>query len=172
MSAAASLPIFEFERRLVGDLELIPLCVRFHLDAAGVRISLDDWQRLPYAVRVQLTALPVDASMPSAAAAPTPVPTSTNTDGTAAAAALSLQQVLSRAGLVARHDAPEADWMPASDRLPPTVDAQCAWAGVPPLPVTAWAALTPFQRYALAKISRRDKPNVDFLPALREFGVI
>ena len=36
-----------------------------------------------------------------------------------------------------------------------------------------WGALDRFQRYALAKLSRNtDKVNHDFLPAMKEFGLV
>jgi hypothetical protein len=34
-----------------------------------------------------------------------------------------------------------------------------------------WAQLQPFQRYVLAKLSRKSTSNHDFVPAMKEFGL-
>ena len=34
-----------------------------------------------------------------------------------------------------------------------------------------WARLDPFQRYVLAKLSRKPEGNHDFIPAMTEFGI-
>ena len=35
-----------------------------------------------------------------------------------------------------------------------------------------WEGLTPLQRFALLKLSRDNHDNVNFIPALREFGLV
>ena len=43
------------------SLEFVPLAVRRKLDLAGLKISLDNWQALPFEERLALCHLPVDA---------------------------------------------------------------------------------------------------------------
>ncbi|MGI4860553.1 MAG: nitrate reductase associated protein, partial [Janthinobacterium lividum] len=52
--------LFDFEVPSSENLSYIPLSVRFHLDRSGQRISLDDWQRLPYDARVTLASFAVE----------------------------------------------------------------------------------------------------------------
>lgn len=152
--------LFAFEQPSCEDFTYIPLSVRFHLDRGGWRLSLAQWQALPYSDRVALAAHPVpDAEADSSA------PSAAFETFLATLAARDLREPVERV--------PPLQPMPgdASDVVPDTVQAQCGFAGAAPLSVAQWSALSRFQRYALAKLARKPKPNHDFVPALREFGL-
>lgn len=53
---------FSFEAATYVSLEFVPLAVRRKLDLAGLKISLDGWQALPFEERLALCHLPIDAS--------------------------------------------------------------------------------------------------------------
>ncbi|NIF65086.1 hypothetical protein F3J11_20760 [Burkholderia sp. Cy-647] len=57
------------------------------------------------------------------------------------------------------------------DCAPAALAAQCALAALPVPSPAQWAALGGFERYVLAKLSRKPKLNHDFVPAMREFGL-
>ena len=52
--------LFRFEVDSSENLTYIPMCVRFNLDRFGLRISLAQWQLLPYEDRRLLACFPVD----------------------------------------------------------------------------------------------------------------
>jgi hypothetical protein len=67
------------------------------------------------------------------------------------------------------------------------IDANPAWLQLESIPscvleqlqeleiaiaLSQWQKLTPLQRFALIKLSRSDHENNNFLPALREFGLV
>ena len=52
--------LFRFEVDSSENLTFIPMCVRFNLDRFGLRISLAQWQLLPYEDRRLLACFPVD----------------------------------------------------------------------------------------------------------------
>ena len=144
--------LFAFEPASRGDFGFIPLIVRFHLDAAALRLSLDDWRKLPVAIRAALAAHAPDAAGSSTFAA-------------ALAAALS-------PAVPAPVDAEAAFAVdPSPDAVPPSVRAQCALHRAALPTDTQWRALTPFARYALLKLSRRAEPHRDFPAALAELGL-
>ena len=53
--------LFKFEVESSENLRFIPLVVRYNLDRFGLRITLDQWQMLPYDDRVLLARFPVEA---------------------------------------------------------------------------------------------------------------
>lgn len=146
------LQLFDFELAANADLAFIPLIVRHHLDQLGWRLSLAQWQQLPLAARTELASIGIGQSQAFAAALGTALP---------APAFESMERI-----------AP-ANVMPgASEALPPEVARQCELASVPTPATQRWRALTPLQRYALAKLSRKSQANHDFLPAVTEFGLV
>src|ERR1700687_3317538 len=52
--------LFAFEVVSSENLTYIPMSVRFNLDRFGLRISLAQWQMLPYEERALLARFPVD----------------------------------------------------------------------------------------------------------------
>ncbi len=151
--------LFAFEIESSEDFAFIPMIVRFHLDRCGLRLSLDQWQWLPHAERRLLARFPAE---PEA-----------GEGGEEDAFAQTLATLIAtHAGGEIEHFTPEAApaWADVSV-VPPALIAQCALAALPAPEPARWAALAPFVRYVLAKLSRKPKLNHDFVPAMREFGL-
>jgi len=151
--------LFTFEIASSENFAYIPLSVRFHLDRTGLRISLDQWQRLPLDVRIVLASYPVEA-LPAAQTVPD-------------AFAPALQEaLLAHTGEQLESETPPS-FLPGDDvaEVYPGLAVQCDLAGLPPVALADWAVLSRFQRYALAKLSRKPRANHDFVPAMREFGL-
>lgn len=147
--------LFAFEDDFVATLRCIPMAVRFKLDACGVKVTLRQWSRLTAEERRTLLLDPCDtpddieAYRRDLLARLQP-----QTDGT--------PQPLPPGSTVAWDDAAQT---------PSAVRQFAASRGVEPVPDTAWAALTPLQRFVLLKLSRDNHDNVNFVPALKEFGL-
>ena len=150
--------MFDFERVSSENLTYMPMSVRFNLDRFGLRISLAQWQMLPHADRVLLARFPV------------------TDDDTA------IEPNFDHAlfEMMRTHANVEPEWFtpepaPAwrnADAVPAGVIHQSEIAGVPAPAPARWAQLDPFKRYVLAKLSRKPEGNHDFLPAMREFGLL
>ncbi|MGI4857232.1 MAG: nitrate reductase associated protein [Janthinobacterium lividum] len=180
--------LFDFEVPSSENLSYIPLSVRFHLDRSGQRISLDDWQRLPYDARVTLASYAVEegpgggalgatggeAGVPGTSSGASPGASPSMLPGSEGDfAALLRAWMQEHVGRLPETGPPPAS-LPGEDRaaLPASVAAQCALAGLDAPGDDAWAALSRFQRYALAKLSRKEKLNHDFVPAMTEFRLV
>jgi hypothetical protein len=149
--------LFAFEVESSDNLRFIPLAVRFNLDRFGLRISLDQWQMLPYDDRVLLARFPL-GDEPGL---------EQNFDHAIA------EMMKTHAGVEPEQVERDTDpvWAHA-DAVPETVIRQSSLCGVSAPSLSKWATLERFQRYALAKLSRNtDRANHDFLPAMREFGL-
>jgi len=55
---------------------------------------------------------------------------------------------------------------------PPTVCAYARSVGLAPPGDRQWATLTRLQRFVLIKLTRDNHDNVNFVPAMREFGLV
>ncbi|MCU0517017.1 MAG: nitrate reductase associated protein [Oscillatoria sp. Prado101] len=147
--------LFQFEADFVDSLRCIPMQVRLNLDSCGVKLKLAEWNRFSQEEKQALVDMPA---------------------GTSEEAKV-YRELLHR--LVLEHTG-----KPATD-LP--VDAHPAWmdeATVPEnvrkkaeevgvtLTPAQWANLAPLRRFALIKLSRSEHENSNFLPALKEFGVV
>lgn len=147
--------LFDFEIVSSEDFKFMPMSVRFNLDRFGLRISLVQWQMLPYADRVLLARFPIDEDK-------------------------EIEPNFDHAlfEMMRTHADIEPDWFtpdsePAwrnTDAVPDGVVNQCRIAGLPLPKAERWAALEPFKRYVLTKLSRKPEGNHDFVPAMREFG--
>jgi hypothetical protein len=148
--------MFGFEEVSSEDLKFMPMSVRFNLDRFGLRISLAQWQMLPYADRVLLARFPVD-------------------DDT------TIEPNFDHAlfEMLRTHANVEPEWFTPDeapawrnvDEVPPGVANQCGIAGLPVPTPERWAQLAPFKRYVLTKLSRKPEGNHDFIPAMKEFGL-
>lgn len=154
MSAPAG--VFGFELDFAGELYCIPMSVRRKLDLAGVKLSLRQWNRFTLEDRQQLlastctTLAEIDAYQQAVAGL-----------------------VESRAG-----ERPQfmerdtgAEWNGALG-VPPRVLEYCSGQGVPAPDGPRWNRLTADQRFAIFKLTRPGHRNENFLPAMREFGLI
>ncbi|KAF1030309.1 MAG: hypothetical protein GAK40_00058 [Burkholderia plantarii] len=172
MALADAPLLYAFEIESSEDFTFIPMIVRFHLDYAGLRISLAQWQCLPLEARRLLCRFPADADAGTWSGAGTAAGVDPGSDAAASFEA-TLHALLARqAAGEAERFAPEPApaWRDGA-APPPALAAQCALAGLAPVAPAQWRALGGFQRYVLTKLSRKPKLNHDFVPAMREFGL-
>lgn len=153
---STELPIFRFETDFAGTLRCIPMCVRFKLDMCGVKLSLKQWNCFTHEERLRLVAGACDT--------PECVQ-SYRTD----LVALIENRTSSKVESV------EVDAQPpwSDARQVPTriIDyAAALHLTVPPL--EQWATLGSLERFALFKLTRPGHDNDNFLPAMREFGLV
>jgi hypothetical protein len=142
---------FKFEDDFVDSLRCIPMQVRYKLDTCGVKLKLSDWNPLTPTERQALVDTPCTLA--------------------------SAQDYRSLIHRVVQAHTPE---LPAD--LP--IDSQPPWMDETMIPESVmekaegaialpqWIALTPLQRFALIKLSRSQHENKNFLPALKEFGLL
>jgi hypothetical protein len=148
--------IFQFETDFAGALYCIPMAVRRKLDLCGVKVSLKQWNRFTLEEREALVARACD--------------TPEQTDAYQREVAHLLQ---TRAG-----DTPQfldrdagTEWKDTSV-VPQRLIDYCQERGVSAPSSTQWAALTELQRFAVFKLTRPGHTNENFIPAMREFGLI
>lgn len=148
--------IFDFESDFAGSLRCIPMIARQKLDIVGIKLSLRQWSRF---AREDRTAL-VDAAVET-------------TDQRTAYREHVLSLIEQKADEPAKF-LPEEDFSgwECSDQMPQAVLSQAASDAVAPPDPVAWAGLTPLQRFALIKLARSKHENENFVPAMREFGLL
>jgi hypothetical protein len=149
-------PIFDFETDFAGTLRCIPMCVRLKLDECGIKLSLKQWNRIPADDRRQLVTRACDA--------PDSVAQYRDFLTKAIEAHTSSQVEFVDAG-------GNADWTDGS-RIPPRILTYAVGLGVAPPSQEQWKALSTLQRFSLFKLTRPNHKNENFIPAMREFGVI
>lgn len=148
--------LFIFESDFVATLRCIPMAVRMKLDRCAIKLSLRQWSRFTPADRRTLLL--------------TPCSTTAEVDRyrerlTALVAV--------RAGEPARAlPDPPAALGAAAAALPSAVVAFAQSVGVSPPTPQAWAKLTYLERFTLLKLTRDKHDTVNFIPALREFGIV
>jgi len=122
--------VYAFEE-IDDSLKLLPLCARRALDGAQTKVSLAIWQQLPHGLRWELSKL-----------------------GSAPVVNLrAVQDLLD--GAVVEREPIAAPPEPSSLAIPESVSALLT-AGQP-LSAGSWSALSPLDRYALAKIATRGR---------------
>lgn len=148
--------IFEFERDFAGSLRCIPMIARQKLDIVGIKMTLRQWSRVSRDERGMLVDMPCDTK-----------------------AEQDTYHALVQDLIATRTDEPVRflatqrleDWREA-DRMPEAVLTQSQTDGVPPPTPEQWAALAPLKRFALIKLARSKHENENFVPALKEFGIL
>lgn len=148
--------IFEFERDFAGSLRCIPMIARQKLDIVGIKMTLRQWSSLTREERRALADRPCDTAPEQEAYR-----------------ALVQELIVARADEPVRFLATQGleDWQEA-DRMPQAVLAQAQADGVPAPTPQQWAALAPLRRFALIKLARSKHENENFVPALKEFGIL
>ena len=149
--------MFNFEVESSENLKFIPMVVRFNLDRFGLRISLEQWQMLPLEDRALLARFPVDDDI---------------------AIEPNFDHALFE--MLRTHANVEPEWFtpdeaPAwrnTDSVPEGIANQATLANVGTPTPAQWARLDGLQRYVLAKLSRKPEGNHDFIPAMKEFGLL
>ncbi len=148
--------LFAFESDFVDSLRCIPMAVRFKLDASGVKLTLRQWSRFTREDRHRLLLQPCG----------------TPHDRDAYRAAL-VELVALRAGesAIPLAEPPPGQWQDVR-RTAPVVRDYALVLGVQPPSDRQWAALTPLERYVLVKLTRDNHDNINFIPAMSEFGLV
>jgi hypothetical protein len=149
-------PIFDFETDFAGTLRCIPMCVRLKLDESGVKLSLKQWNRVPEDERHRLVTQACDT--------PDSILQYRNflTQVIEAHTSSQVEFVDAEATL---------DWTDGSE-IPPRILTYAAAIGVAPPSPEQWMALSALQRFTLFKLTRPNHKNDNFIPAMREFGVM
>ncbi|MBE9059697.1 nitrate reductase associated protein [cf. Phormidesmis sp. LEGE 11477] len=148
-------PFFEFEQDFVGSLRCIPMVVRHHLDTCGVKLKLEHWNHFTQAERQALVDWPCQS-----------------------AAEARIYKEKLQALITAQTGTPAKTL--ATQPQPPWADLSCVPKAVcnkfaeqqVPLTLDQWAQLSELQRFALIKLSRPSHENKNFIPAVKEFGLI
>ena len=137
------------------SLRCIPMCVRFKLDQCGVKLSLRHWGQFTREERDRL------------------LTGACETPGDIAAYKQGLVELIERSGDTAKPVTlePRPAWEDVH-HVPSNIVDLTLQLGLPPPSLGAWAALNPFQRFALTKLTRPGHENENFVPALKEFGLL
>jgi len=148
--------IFEFEVDFVGALNCIPMSVRLKLDCCGVKISLNQWNQLAAGERERLLREPCDSA-----------------ETAGRYRQLLMNFVESHSGQAPKTlDIDAHPLWAAADRIPESLRMQFAALHLTSLTVPQWSGLSHLQRFALLKLSQPGHDNANFIPALREFGLL
>ncbi len=159
MSVSATDPenarFFGFESDLERSLACIPLAVRFKLDKCGIKLSLDQWQKLPEGNRRNLLNTRCES-------------------GVEIACFRRALETLIRAEFGDEPSRIAVDKALAWDarEVPPQVTRRTVELGGIPPTTPQWRTLTPLARFALVKLSRDGDHGRNLKPALREFGLL
>jgi hypothetical protein len=147
--------LFAFESDFVSTLRCVPMAVRFKLDRCGVKLTLRQWSRF---TRDDRQALLVQRCGDAG---------EVRAYRTALTALVAL-----RTGEVAKPlaEAPCGQW-DAADQVAPVVLHYAQSLGERPPSRPEWRALSILQRFVLIKLTRDNHDNVNFVPAMREFGL-
>ena len=145
-----------FEDDFVASLRCIPMAVRLKLDRSGIKLTLRQWSRFTLGDRKLLLEAPCRTPQEI---------------GDYRADLVRL--VAERAGEEARPlaDPPAPLWEAVSD-VPDAVVDYARSVGTRAPRRRDWAALSDLQRFALLKLTRDNHDNVNFVPAMREFGLL
>jgi hypothetical protein len=148
--------LFAFESDFVATLRCVPMAVRLKLDRCAIKLSLRQWSRFTRDDRRRLLEL----------ACRTPAEIATYR-------AELVDLIALRAGEPAKPlaDLPAPLWEQA-EAPPPVVVAFAASLGVAPPTNAKWRVLNELERFALIKLTRDNHDNINFLPAMREFGLL
>lgn len=145
---------FQFEADFVDSLRCIPMQVRMKLDTCGIKMKLSHWHEFSQEERQQLVSLPCDT----------------------AEEIQFYHQVLQnlirdKTGAPASQLSVEEN-PPWLDSLIPELTQEKASRSGAIITDKQWSNLTPVQRFALIKLSRPGHESKNFLPALKEFGIV
>jgi len=148
--------IFEFERDFAGSLRCIPMIARQKLDIVGIKMTLRQWSRLTREERGRLVDMHCDTDAEQA-----------------------VYSALVRDLILTRTDEPVGylaiqgleDWR-EERRMPEAVSNQAETDGVAAPTPEQWAGLSRLERFALIKLARSKHENENFVPALKEFGIL
>jgi len=147
--------IFQFEQDFADSLRCVPMRVRYNLDTCGIKLKLTHWHALSRGDRQLLLDLPCQS------------------EADIAAYRQRVYDLVAAQGGDRPADLPldpQPAWLNA-DHIPDSVQEQGQRVGAS-LTVEQWSRLDPLQRFALIKLIQSNHEHQNFLPALREFGVL
>jgi hypothetical protein len=147
--------IFEFERDFAGLLQCIPMDVRLKLDLCGIKLSLHQWSCFTPAERFML--LEMDCETPADVCAIRQVVSD-----------LVVDRAKETPKDIAVDEAPP--WLDVS-QVPPLLSEYARSVGMSAPTAAQWRNLTRLQRFALLKLTRDQHDNMNFAPAMVEFGL-
>jgi hypothetical protein len=147
--------LFDFENDFVSTLRCIPMAVRFKLDRVGIKLTLRQWSRFTTGDRRDLLHTPCQ-----------------HEDEVAAYGRRLIELAMLRAGEEVKPLATPLDesWREA-EATPRSVRTFAGLRGLRPPSDLEWQELHALQRYVLTKLTRDNHDNVNFGPAMAEFGV-
>jgi hypothetical protein len=146
---------FDFEAAFVNSLRSVPMIVRYKLDACGIKLTLRAWSQFSLSTRARLVTMKVETL-----------------DEVQAYRNFLSQSILDVGDFVVPTN---GDVVPAwanPERLPEAVARKAQELNVRMDGGRHWSALQPLQRFALLKLTRGGHENENFVPALREFGLV
>ena len=147
---------FQFEQDFMEDnIRCIPMIVRFKLDACSIKLKLNEWNKMSFDEREQLTALSIDT-----------------TEDVNYYRTYVQELVLKHAGRPATPITPEminTNWT-REDELPVELDHKLAESKMF-LTIDQWRGLSLLKRFALIKLTRPGHENKNFPKAMKEFGL-
>lgn len=148
--------LFAFESDFVATLRCIPMAVRFKLDRAGIKLSLRQWSRFLRQDRQALLETQCASAGEVTSYRERVVRLVALRSGEPAKPLVEPSAALG--GLAG--DVPEGvfSFARASHVAPPTRED--------------WRRLSDLQRFALIKLTRDSHDNENFVPAMREFGLV
>jgi hypothetical protein len=146
---------FQFEADFVESLRCIPMQVRMNLDTCGVKLKLVHWNNFNEEEKQALVTKPCTTKEESQAYQEF-------------LQSLVIKQTGKPAGMLDIDDFPE--WL-NNDNIPENVQEKAA-EFEQKITLEQWQNLTPLQRFALIKLSRKGHENLNFYPALKEFNLL
>lgn len=146
---------FAFEADFVGSLRCIPMIVRFNLDLCGIKLSLRAWSRFDLATREQLASMPARLCDEIA--------------GYRSHVRRAIENIGEQPSQfeVDRHPL----WA-IKNEIPEVIRRKSRELDIVLDDISGWQRLSSLQRFALIKLTRGGHENNNFVPALREFGLI
>ena len=146
---------FQFEADFVESLRCIPMGVRLKLDTCGVKLKLSHWHQFSPGECQSLVDMPC-----------------TKPQEIAAYREFLQSLVVEKTGTPAKALPIEENppWLIAGT-VPEDTHKQAQEFNVE-ITVQQWEKLSPLQRFALIKLSRRGHENRNFYPALQEFKLV
>jgi hypothetical protein len=145
----------QFETDFVESLRCIPMIVRMKLDTCGVKLKLEHWNKFTQSERQNLVIMPCKS------------------DREIGEYREYLQNlVIAHTGTPAKELAVESHpaWLNKKE-IPEALKTKAEESNIA-ISLQQWSNLTPLQRFALIKLSRPSHENRNFIPALKEFGLI
>ena len=145
----------DFETDFVESLRCIPMIVRMKLDTCGVKLKLNLWNQLDGSEKQSLVTMPC------------------REEREIVEYREFIQSLaIAKEGKPAKELAtePNPPWLNTQE-IPEVLKTKAAEFEIT-ISRQQWFALTPLQRFALIKLSRPSHENRNFIPALKEFGIL